>query len=78
MPPPLEVEAVDDRHVRYRWKREEASTVIDFALEAVPEGTRLHQVETGFAALPDPRLAAKRSHQGWGVILGMLQMHLGR
>lgn len=76
MAPPLEVEAVDDQHVRYRWKRDGATTVIDFALAPDAQGTRLHQVEAGFASLPEPRLAAKRAHQGWGVILGMLQMHL--
>lgn len=75
--PKVDVETPDARHVRYRWTHGGVTTSGDLTLEDAPGGgTRLRQVETGFASRPDPAFTAKRAHQGWGVILGMLRMHL--
>jgi len=72
--PALEVDVRDDRHVRYRWNRGDVTTQIDFELAEAPGGTRIRQTETGFAAGADAAFQAKRAHQAWGVILGMLEL----
>ena len=46
----------------------QAHTLVEFKLEAIPEGTRLHISESGFSALPDDarRVDALRMNtQGW-------------
>lgn len=44
---------------------ETASTLVEFTLEAIPEGTRLTLVESGFAELPpDVRDAARADNEG--------------
>ena len=47
---------------------QEPTTLVEFRLEPIPEGTRLHVSESGFNALPDDarRLEAFRLNtQGW-------------
>ena len=70
--PPVEISAADDRHVTYRWAFPDRTRVIEFALEDTAQGTRLVQSEDGFPST----FEAKRAHQNWGVILGMLEMAL--
>lgn len=64
----------------YRWEAirntpiEEASTLVEFTLEAAGEGTKLTMVESGFASLPEDvyehQLEANTS--GWDAELGDL------
>jgi hypothetical protein len=61
----------------YRWrpsKSDSATTLVEFRLEEVPGGTRLHLVESGFAAL----LAESRQDNefGWDDELGQLREFL--
>lgn len=57
--------------------RTSPSTLVRFDLEPTAGGTKLRQTESGFLALPgDAALACRRAEQGWGIVLGMLQMHL--
>ncbi|MBN9239045.1 MAG: hypothetical protein BGO97_05100 [Micrococcales bacterium 70-64] len=75
---PLRVESVDaPRSVSYRWTNDDAqgdppaevdplrSTVFTFTLEAVPEGTLLTVVETGFESTSDPLKNLEFHRQGW-------------
>lgn len=72
----------------YRWymtgmNSEEAvetgpSTLVEFSLKEVPEGTMLTLVESGFAAFPAD-IAAKSYHhsvEGWAIELGELAAYL--
>lgn len=72
------VHGVDDPARRIADPGAEASTVVEITLTATPEGTRIDQVEHGFAALPAGEAQARfrSSFQGWGIILGLLQHHL--
>jgi uncharacterized protein YndB with AHSA1/START domain len=74
---PLRVQAVDaPRMVSYRWGNDDAadqlpdavddhSTVFTFTLEAVPDGTRLTVVETGFDNTSDPAANMASHAEGW-------------
>jgi uncharacterized protein YndB with AHSA1/START domain len=83
------IEAVDpSHHFAYRWSSgakdmvtpfdEMPSTLVTFRLEAVPQGTRLTLVESGFAALPE-NLRGKEwqeNNSGWNAELDDLQAYL--
>jgi uncharacterized protein YndB with AHSA1/START domain len=75
---PVRVEKVDPpRYLAYRWVsafpgedlREGNSTLVEFTLTPEGDGTRLHVVESGFAALPtseDNRRNVVKDHtEGW-------------
>jgi uncharacterized protein YndB with AHSA1/START domain len=75
---PLRVEAMDaPRMVSYRWGNDDAadqlpdavdtdqSTVFTFTLEAVPDGTELTVVETGFDRTSDPAANMASHAEGW-------------
>ena len=51
------VQGVDDPARRLDDPRNGPSTLVEFRLESVPEGTRVHQVESGFATLATDDLA---------------------
>jgi uncharacterized protein YndB with AHSA1/START domain len=68
MAPALEVIPIDERVVHYRWDQR----LLAFELQPSHAGTRLRTHITG---LPN-RFEAKKLHQAWGVILGMLEMAL--
>jgi uncharacterized protein YndB with AHSA1/START domain len=84
----IHVEAVRaPAHLAYRWipggddparrmedPRKHPSTLVEFHLDEVPEGTRVRQSESGFLSLPGGAGPPfKRAHQAWGVILGLLE-----
>ena len=56
----------------------EPSTLVEFRLEAVAEGTRLTVVESGFDQLPAARRdeAFRMNDRGWAQQMGNLQQHL--
>jgi len=75
---PLRIEAIDPpRMIAYRWGNDDAlgelaaevdqehSTVFTFTLEAMPAGTELTVVETGFEATSDPAANLEAHRQGW-------------
>lgn len=75
---PLRIEAIDEpRLIAYRWGNDDAlgrpaddidpehSTVFTFTLEAVPGGTQLTVVETGFETTSDPSANLESHRQGW-------------
>ncbi len=79
------VEVVDrPTQFSFRWEAlkdtpvEQASTLVEFSLESVGEGTRLTLVESGFAALPgdayDHRFEENSS--GWSAELKDLSVYL--
>ncbi len=57
----------------------EATTLVEFALEATEGGTRLTLTETGFDALPEARReeAYSRHEGGWTVQMGNIAAWLG-
>jgi uncharacterized protein YndB with AHSA1/START domain len=74
------VEEVDPpRKFSYRWEPSQVptggpTTLVEFVLEEVAEGTVLHLVESGFAALP-PK-SREQNDEGWDEELGELQEYL--
>ncbi|MDY0910445.1 SRPBCC domain-containing protein [Microbacterium sp. CFBP9034] len=77
-PIPVRIEAIDAlRTVSYRWGNDDASgvvpdelddahsTVFTFTLVAVPGGTELTVVETGFETTSDPAANLADHRQGW-------------
>lgn len=67
------------RKFAYRWEPSQVpsggpTTLVEFVLEEVPEGTVLHLVESGFAALP-PK-SREENDRGWDEELGHLQEYL--
>jgi uncharacterized protein YndB with AHSA1/START domain len=56
----------------------EPTTLVEFRLEAVPEGTRLTVVESGFDQIPATRREAafRMNSGGWAEQLGNLQRHV--
>jgi uncharacterized protein YndB with AHSA1/START domain len=68
MAPALEVVPIDDRLVQYRWD----GKLVDFSVEPVRTGSRVKLRQSGFSSA----FEAKKAHQMWGVILGMLEMAL--
>jgi uncharacterized protein YndB with AHSA1/START domain len=84
-PIPLRIEAIDEpRMVAYRWNNDDAlgttpeefdeatSTVFTFTLVAVPDGTELTVVETGFGATSDPGRNMRSHSEGWTLELDKL------
>lgn len=65
----------------FRWQiapPHPAQTLVIFALETVPEGTRITVTEQGFEALPDEVREArfKDNTQGWEHMLGELRAYV--
>ena len=82
---PVRIEAIDaPRMVSYRWGNDDAlgerpdelddahSTVFTFTLEAVPDGTQLTVVETGFETTSDPAANLEDHRGGWDAELDKL------
>lgn len=82
---PLRIEAIDaPRSISYRWGNDdtlghlaeevdpEHSTVFTFTLEAVPDGTRLTVVESGFETTSDPAANLESHRAGWNSELDKL------
>jgi uncharacterized protein YndB with AHSA1/START domain len=82
---PVRIEAVDaPTTVSYRWTNDDASgqladevdddhsTVFTFTLEAVPGGTQLTVVETGFETTSDPAANLESHRAGWDAELDKL------
>ena len=57
----------------------EPMTLIEFALEEVPGGTMLTVSESGFDKIPLERRAKAftANEQGWGMVVKLLEKHLG-
>ena len=57
----------------------EPETLVEFTLEAIPGGTLLTVVESGFAALPAHRRdeAFRMNDQGWSIQVQNISQHLG-
>ena len=75
---PVRIEELEPlRAIAYRWSNDNAraldpqdvdpdrSTVFRFTLEAIPEGTRLTVVESGFGTLADPAGSLESNRGGW-------------
>ena len=65
----------------FRWQiapPHPAQTLVVFALETVPEGTRITVTEQGFEALPDEvrEIRYQDNTQGWEQVLGELIAYL--
>ena len=58
----------------------ESPTLVEFTLEAIPDGTLLTVIESGFAALPAHRrdLAFCMNEQGWSIQIQNISQHLGQ
>jgi uncharacterized protein YndB with AHSA1/START domain len=58
----------------------EPPTLVEFTLEAIPGGTRLVVVESGFAALPAHRRdeAFRMNSQGWSIQTQNIAQHVGQ
>ena len=56
----------------------EATTLVEFEIEATPEGTRLRVVESGFDALPPARRrdAFRMNSQGWDAQMKNIERHV--
>ena len=56
----------------------EPSTLVEFRLEAVAEGTRLTVVESGFDQLPAPRRdeAIRMNSGGWAMQMENIERHV--
>ena len=57
---------------------ERGAALVEFALEAIPGGTKLTVVETGFDSLPVHRRAdaLKMNEQGWAQQLDNIDRHV--
>ena len=72
------VQGVDDPR---RWMddlREAPSTLVELRLDPGEGGTRIALKESGFGALRGEGVRAhqRKAAQGWGIVLGLLKMHL--
>jgi uncharacterized protein YndB with AHSA1/START domain len=58
----------------------EPTTLVEFTLEAIPEGTLLVVVESGFAALPPQRRdeAFRMNERGWSIQIQNISQHVGQ
>ena len=58
----------------------EPETLVEFTLEAIPEGTLLVVVESGFAALPAHRRdeAFRMNERGWSIQIQNIAQHVGQ
>jgi uncharacterized protein YndB with AHSA1/START domain len=54
----------------------EQRTLVDFTLEPVEGGTRLHLVESGFATMADGDDKREGNERGWSIQLGKLPAYL--
>lgn len=59
---------------------QQPATLVEFHLEEIPAGTRLTIIESGFAAMDEPRrLEAMRSNtQGWDIQSGRIADYVSR
>jgi hypothetical protein len=57
---------------------EQPTTLVEFRLQPIPRGTRLTIVESGIAALPDPRRieVLRNNTEGWNIQAGNLAAHV--
>jgi uncharacterized protein YndB with AHSA1/START domain len=57
----------------------EPPTLVEFTLEAIPDGTRLRVVESGFDKLPAQRRdeAFRMNERGWGIQAENIARHVG-
>lgn len=64
-----------DPHMDYS---KEPTTLVEFRLQAIPEGTRLTVVESGFDQLPPERreLAFRMNQQGWSGQMANIQHYV--
>ena len=74
------IETIEPTHrFAFRWQAdpgEPPMTLVEFTLEAHPEGTRLRVVESGFASLP-PEWRTREHHvEGWQRELAELEQYL--
>lgn len=75
-----------ERYFSFRWqpggdpKPGEPTTLVEFTLEDVAEGTRLTVVETGFDQFPPERRAQvfRDNDGGWAEQLRNIERHVGR
>jgi uncharacterized protein YndB with AHSA1/START domain len=77
-----------ERYFSFRWvpfgidaeadPQSEATTLVEFRLEAIAEGTRLTIVESGFSRVPAHRRerAFRMNEGGWAAQAGNLQKHV--
>ena len=80
---PITIEELDPPFsISYRWGPSGAahvdpalSTTFRFTLEAIPDGTRLTVVESGFEFLADPGEQLESHRQGWDSQLDALAAH---
>ena len=80
---PITIEQLDPPFsITYRWGPSGAahvdralSTVFQFTLEEIPDGTRLTVVESGFEFLADPAEQLESHRQGWDSQLDALTAH---
>ncbi len=90
LPFEIEVERIEPETLfSYRWHpyagdpdldvSAEPTTLVEFRLEDVPEGTRLRVTESGFDALPPGRRdeAFRRNAGGWEVQVENIRAHVG-
>ena len=57
-------------------KERDEQTLVDFTLEPVEGGTRLHLVESGFAKMAGGDQMRKGNEDGWTIQLGKLPGYL--
>jgi uncharacterized protein YndB with AHSA1/START domain len=50
-----------------------SATLVEFTLEPADGGTKVHLLESGFAAMPDSEESRKGNIEGWGTKLGQLE-----
>ena len=87
----MQVQRLDpERLFSYRWHpyavdpavdyTDEPTTLVEFRLEEVPEGTRLTVVESGFDRLPAERRdeAFRMNDGGWTEQIGNIERHVTR
>jgi uncharacterized protein YndB with AHSA1/START domain len=86
----LEVERIEpERLLSFRWhpnavdpERDysaEPTTLVEFRLEEVPEGTRLTVIESGFDRIPAARRgeAFRNNAEGWAIQVENVREHVG-
>jgi uncharacterized protein YndB with AHSA1/START domain len=83
-------EIVPESHFSYRWHpyaidpavdySSEPMTTVAFGLEEVPDGTKLHVVESGFDAIPVARRseALRMNTHGWAIQLENVSRHVAQ
>ena len=82
---PIVVEAVEPLHrLAFRWHpgavergvdySSEPTTLVEFLVEDIPSGTRIHVIESGFDGIPLERRAKAfaGNEQGWTIVVDLL------